>query len=329
MYQAVIIGCGGIGGLADAPGEKNIISHAYAYSSHDSFELIAGCDINPDNLARFKTKWGNKLRLYSDYNELINKESFEIVSVCTSTTTHANIISKLLTKDTIRLIICEKPLVASLDELIQLKNNLNKLPDKKLLINFSRRYDPGFQELSKRVINNELGQPQSFNGTFCKGLYHNGCHMLELIEFLIGDLKSISAITNKIADDDIYGIYSVETTDCIGTMVNFEQKKYSIFELDIYFEKGRVRITEGGHRLEIFRPAESKIYAGYTELYPDEIIEDSFYKRSYHIIEAARSYLEEDSIDGRKVFYKHLELSEKMLIIKEKFISNIKTVTFK
>lgn len=51
MYRSAIIGCGGIGGLSDLPGDKNIISHAYAYQSHDSFELIAGCDIDHNNLS--------------------------------------------------------------------------------------------------------------------------------------------------------------------------------------------------------------------------------------------------------------------------------------
>jgi len=328
LYKSVIIGCGGIGGLSDRPGDKNIISHAYAYRKQNSFELIAGCDIDQNSLDEFGKRWGKDIRLYSDIDVLISKETFEVVSVCSTTATHAEIINKLLKNENVKLIICEKPILSTIDELNGLKNNLTKFPDKKLLINFSRRYDPGFIALAKRIKDNEFGQPLSFNGVFTKGLYHNGCHMLELIEFLLGDIKAITALSNKIIQDDIYGLYSVETAKCLGTVTNFELENYSIFELNICFEKGRIRIAEGGHRLEIHKPTESRIYSGYTEIYPTEIIPDSFYKRSYHIIDAARSYLEENKINGQNIFDKHLRLSEKMLIIKDKFCSNIKTVTF-
>ena len=328
QYQSVIIGCGGIGGLSDSPGDKNIISHAYAYQRHDSFELIAGCDIDQDNLNRFRSKWGETVKLYSDVNDLINTESFKVASVCSSTATHAEIINKLLAKDNIKLIICEKPIVASIGELNKLKKNLKKHSDKKLLINFPRRYDPGFIGLANRIKNNEFGSPLSFNGIFTKGLYHNGCHMLELLEFFLDDIKTVTALSNNIIENDIYGLFAIETTKCLGTIANYEPKYYSVFELDIYFEKGRLRMAEGGHRLEIHKPSESKIYPGYEEIYQNEIIEDSFYKRMYHTIEAARMYLEDDTVNGQMVFDSHLSLSEKMIILKDKFYSDIKTVTF-
>lgn len=327
-YRAAIIGCGGVGGLADSPGDKNIISHAYAYSRHDSFKLIAGCDTNQTNLEIFKNKCGEKITLYNNIDDLTKNNSFDIVSVCTSTETHADIINKLLALDYIKLIICEKPIVATADQLSNLKERFRQFPNNKLLINFSRRYDPGFITLGKRIKDNEFGAPLSFNGLFVKGLYHNGCHMFELLEHLLGDIKTTTAINCQVKQDDIYGLFSVETSNCIGVMTNFEPENYSIFELDVTFEKGRIRITESGHKIEIHKPAKSKVYDGYTEIYENETIPDSFYKRMYHTMEAARNYLEEDSINGRGIFDCHFRLSEKMLILKEQFISGLKTVTF-
>lgn len=327
-YKAAIIGCGMIGGLCDSPEDENIISHAHAYHSHNNFEISCCCDTNNQTLMNFKKIWSKHIRSYSNVEELLRNENFDVVSIASSTETHAEILERVLEKESVRLIICEKPFVSTLDELREIKNNIWMHPEKVLLINFPRRYDPGFQKLAVMITENRLGKPIAFNAAFTKGLYHNGCHLMELIERLFGGIKRITANESTVIDDDLYGCYYVETLRCAGNITNFIPSGYSLFEMDILLENGRIRIADSGHRLEIHTPKESALYKGYSFLHNDYTIEDSLNKSMLHTIETGRRLLEDKYTKTNNIFDSHLALSEKLLVLKHNFMSGASKVSF-
>ncbi|MCD6163598.1 MAG: Gfo/Idh/MocA family oxidoreductase [candidate division Zixibacteria bacterium] len=327
-YKAAIIGCGMIGSMCDSPEDENIISHAHAYHAHKHFDISCCCDINSQSIVNFKMKWGKHIRAYSDVEELLRNENIDVVSIASSTETHAEILYKVLTKESVRLVICEKPFVSTLDELDTIKNIIKMHPEKILLINYSRRYDPGFQKLADMIIGNELGKTIAFNAAFTKGLYHNGCHMLELIERLFGSIKKVTANDSAVIDDDLYGCYFIETQQCVGHITNLVTYGYSLFEMDILFENGRIRIGNSGHRLEIHKPKEAAFYKGYSFLYPAFKIEDSLNTSMLHTIEIGRQLLEDKHLKNNEIFESHLALSEKLLILKNNLMSGAVTTSF-
>ncbi|MCX6377609.1 MAG: Gfo/Idh/MocA family oxidoreductase, partial [Armatimonadetes bacterium] len=63
--------------------------HIPAYVKHPDAEIVAICDINPDTLK----KVGDNLDIakkdrYLDYNELLKRDDFDMVDVCTPNYVH-------------------------------------------------------------------------------------------------------------------------------------------------------------------------------------------------------------------------------------------------
>ncbi|MEA1919864.1 MAG: hypothetical protein U9N52_08500, partial [Campylobacterota bacterium] len=179
--------------------------------------------------------------------------------------------------------------------------------DKKVLINFIRRYDPSTQELAKILQSKELGEIEHFSGTFTKGLYHNGSHMLELIEYLCGELICITALT---CNANLEGSFYLETRQTRGTLNNESGDNYALFELTILLSKGRVCIKNSGHTIEIETLVPSQHYAGYFNLSLAKTLEDSLQKNLYNTLHVSLK------CETREILSSHLRLSQKLLDIK-------------
>lgn len=119
-----IIGLGGIAvrrpptsanfallGLTDTPH-----THASVYATMPEVEVVAGCDIVPDQQMKFvqiwKDVWPN-LRTYGDVRQMFDREKLDIVSICTPSHLHAQVFVDSCEAG-VRAIYCEKPLATSI-----------------------------------------------------------------------------------------------------------------------------------------------------------------------------------------------------------------------
>ena len=309
--NAAIVGCGNIAGFLDSPVDKHITTHAHAYKAHPETKLLAVCDPDIQKREAFISIWGEEIQGYDSLEELLAHEKIDILSICSPTSFHAEALKEALKDSTVSNILCEKPFVRSQEELDTLLPLLYK-SDKNILINFIRRYDPGVQTLKKTLASKELGELLHFNASFTKGLYHNGSHMLELIEHLCGSIHSIKA--NKVIskDEDLYGSFYLETALCHGTVQNESGENYSLFELELTLSKGRIRLTQSGHCIEIEDVQDSKRYPGYFVLEHKKTLDDSMH---FNLFNALEYLLKDKGID--KTLQEHLALSQKLLRIKQ------------
>ena len=147
MYKLAFIG-GSINSIAGYP-------HFIASQMDKRFEVIAGAfstdkDINEQTAAQWRVS-----NIYDDWKELINKEknNIDAVVILTPTPLHFEIIVELL-KNNIP-IICEKPLVSSLEEIQQLENIYD---EKKHFLIVTNNYSgyPMVRELQYKIANKEL-----------------------------------------------------------------------------------------------------------------------------------------------------------------------------
>jgi len=310
VLRTAIIGCGNIAGFLDSPAQENILTHAHAYAQHTDTQLVAVCDPVLESRRSFINTWGQDIRHYDTFESLLHSHTIDMVSICSPTPFHFEAMVLALKDKNIKTIICEKPFVQTQDELDELKILMHIHP-KKILLNYMRRYDPSIQRLRLLLESKSLGKILSFNGTFTKGIYHNGSHMLELVEHLCGDITSLQGSNITEIEDDFYGNFIINCSEIQGLLQNFSGENYSLFELDIILSKGRVHIKDSGHTIEVETIEPSEKYKNYFNLKKTRTFDDSMNQNLYNTV----NFAFKEKIDA---FSQHLKLSQKLLDIKNK-----------
>jgi predicted dehydrogenase len=87
--------------------------HLNNYMTLANVELAAICDVNIENAQRLAQKY-NIPNVYSNYEDMLNKEELDLVSVCTPNYLHAEISTYALEKGV--NVHCEKPLAINAKE---------------------------------------------------------------------------------------------------------------------------------------------------------------------------------------------------------------------
>lgn len=256
MYRAVIIGAGNIASGFDAPDSRDILTHAHAYQRNPAFQLMGFYDKDYRRAKAAADKWN--VQAYETLDAAM--QTAEIVSCCVPDPYHRQILEEVAAY-TPGLVIAEKPLAASVEEGEMLKRVYgNRIP---LLLNYSRRFLPEFQSLQR-----ELGQYGKFlkgMGYYGKGILHNGSHMIDLLRFLLGDVGCHRVLKSEIHDfgEDPSKDVILEIQGKPFYMAAIDSRIATIFELDLFFEKVRVRILNGGTLIEKHEIKESDTYKGY------------------------------------------------------------------
>ena len=244
MIRVAIIGCGNIAGNYGQYGaSKNIYTHAGAISALKEFELVAAADVNMQTLKKFGEKWDVK-KLYSDFNILLSNEKIDLVVVSLPTNFHYECIKSVL-KLTDCAIFCEKPITSTLDEAIDLKKCIDSRP---FAINYFRRWNKTIQNLKLEIKNFKYGDFLTGNAFFTKDLLGNGTHCIDLIYFLFGkedrlnvqNIRSNTLVEFKLLYKNSYVFIR-----------NLAYTDYVFIEIDLLFQKGRVRIIQRGKEIGI------------------------------------------------------------------------------
>ena len=103
-YRAALIGCGNISGR-----------HARAYFEQGNVQLVAACDINPENL-NITCDQLNISGRYASHQDLFRHErEIDLVSVCTYPKVHAEQTIAAANAGA-KAVLCEKPMCLSLDD---------------------------------------------------------------------------------------------------------------------------------------------------------------------------------------------------------------------
>jgi len=92
-----------------------------------------------------------------DYRILLENKDIDALAICSSTDTHAQIISEAAQAG--KHIFCEKPIALDLDKIDQAIAAVKKA-GVKLQVGFNRRFDPSFKKAKELVKNGTIGTPQ-------------------------------------------------------------------------------------------------------------------------------------------------------------------------
>lgn len=265
IFNVLIIGAGNIGAFYDTPDSKSILTHAHAIKEHPGFKLVGFVDNDSERATVAATIW--ETLSFQSINEAFSKTDVDVVCVAVPDEFHYTVLKELVFRP-VKIVLAEKPITKTLveaDEIIALYKQLNV----SLLVNYSRRFVPEFQDLKKLIDEQSFGKYVFGVGYYGKGLLHNGSHMINLLEYLIGDVKDVE-VKEKVFDfynDDpsVSARLTLENARPFNLQC-IDQSMYTIFEMDLFFENIRVSIIDSGYKILFSKVSESIIFKGYKTL---------------------------------------------------------------
>jgi predicted dehydrogenase len=177
-YRVGFIGCGGIA-RAHAVGYKGV------QNAH--VEFIAGADIDPEGEKAHRMAQEYGIQVYGDYHEMLDKERFDLVSICTWPRTHCEGTVAAAAHGA-RGILCEKPMAISLaeaDRMIEACQQAGTI----LAIGHAHRFSPQAVKARELVRQGEIGKLAMIWGHCSLDLMNNGTHVIDLINYFNGDAE--------------------------------------------------------------------------------------------------------------------------------------------
>ena len=265
-FNVLITGAGSIGAFYDSPSSDMVLTHAHAFRKHEGFRLVGFVDVDARNAQKAVSLWGGAV--FSSVEQAFRQEQIDIVCVCVPDDHHYPVLKELC-RYPLKMVFAEKPLAKTLgqaEEILRMYRDKN-IP---LAINYTRRFVPELETIKKHVEAGAYGKFVTGSGFYGKGLLHNGSHMIDLVHYFLGDiLKSIvpiSSVADYYPDDkSISAILQFHDTSSF-VLNHVDCRLFTLFEMDLFFERRRIRMTDLGFTLEEYDVQDSEAFAGYRNI---------------------------------------------------------------
>jgi predicted dehydrogenase len=219
-------------------------------------------DIDPVRGKKAARKW--KTRYYPDAISLLEND-LDIVVIATPDDTHAALL-ELVVRHNPRYVICEKPVATDARSFERIKKVMarSKVP---VEINFSRRFDGTARKVRSELMSGKHGKIISAHGIYTKGVVH--AHFVDWARFFLGEMikgKAISAVRDHEGiEPSVFGYATFERCPRFSISVG-DERRYSIFELDIMTERKRFRFVNFGFDLIVESVVSDPVFKGYRTL---------------------------------------------------------------
>ena len=243
--------------------------HAMAIANTENATLVAVCDMNRERAAAFAAEHGVS-KVYTDYHEALADPEIDAVSICTPSGTHGKICMDAAKAG--KHILCEKPIETKADKIDALIEEVEKHGVKMECV-YQRRYEETSVKVKKALESGEFGKvlmasaylkyfrsadyyksaswraTWEFDGGGC--LMNQGIHGIDLISWLMGGVKKISAMTRT-------QLHNIEVEDAAAAVVEYNNGAIGVIEgstcaqpaqntrFEIHCEKGSICFGDKG-----------------------------------------------------------------------------------
>jgi predicted dehydrogenase len=290
-YRVAIVGAGRIGAMLDDPRNPLILTHAHGYKACEGFEIVGFVDSNLDKAEAASARWGGAA--FESIEKLFEAQSVDVVSVCLPDELHYAALLALA-EEPVKFIFLEKPAVRTPAEADEVRTLYGGRPVR-VQVNYTRRYVPEIRSIQKAIRSGNYGKFLTGTGYYGKGLLHNGSHMVDLLQFLVGEVGNIAKISETTDFHDYDPSVSALLTMRSGGvfyLCHIDSRNFHVFELDLTFENKRIRIYELGTIIEEYSVGENRLFEGYRTLNKDAENSTQHSKAMYHAMANIRNNLD-------------------------------------
>lgn len=274
MYKTAIVGCGAISK-----------THAEALRSVDNTAITAFCDPMTEKAKARADEYGGKV--YSTLEDMLNKESIDVLHICTPHYLHVPMALEALKRGV--NVLMEKPPAISRSQFAMLKK-AEEASSARLGICFQNRYNGAVIEAKKLIESGETGRIIGARAivTWCRGgvyytesgwrgqlakegggvLINQSIHTLDLMTYIMGKPDRVTAIG---ANFHLDGVINEE--DTVNAFLEYGDKTAVFYAttanvkdapvlLEFYCEKATLRLE--GNSLKITSPDNTNSFKDYT-----------------------------------------------------------------
>ena len=248
-------------------------------------ELVAICDINPEQFTKAqainiegKAKYDlSKQTLYTDLDEMIAKEKFDMVDICLPSFLHKEYATRMLRAG--KHVLCEKPMSlssADCEEMIATA----KACGKKLMIGQCLRFEPLYLFLKNAIEEGTFGKVK--NAFFDRlssmprwgfeGWYHDTnrsggaildlhIHDVDMVRFLFGEPKAVSAVAYDAETRwaVINSRFMYDDDKIVVANASWDEAKSTKFAMPYRVNFEKATVTQQGGVVTVY-PAEGEPY---------------------------------------------------------------------
>ena len=276
IYRVGIVGLSGISmgapasATPPAPFKNEMVhSHMGAISLVPRTQVVGACDLIPELLDKFKATWGSTwpdANTYTDYREMLSKESLDILAVATSDHRHADITVDGVNAG-VKAVFCEKPLATSLedaDRMIKACEDAGAV----LAVDHTRRWRAVWHKTRDAIRAGAIGPLHTIVATLGGRramVFRNGTHLIDTVCFFAESdpVQVFGSLEEGFEDWDVYrgdgGTLPQNDPGCSGLIVfkngvrclyNGTKNTFQMFSVELSGPKGRIYVTDKGAELQ-------------------------------------------------------------------------------
>jgi predicted dehydrogenase len=223
--------------------------------------LVAIIDKNADKAFGAGNKW--RCLAYTDWQSIPSQT--DIIIIATPTDTHYDIL-KFIPQLEPKIVIAEKPFTHNYKH-AKIISELYQRSDIPLAINYTRRYVPTYMKVKKMIQDERFGKSTSCQLIYNRGLKREGSHAINLFNYFFGKfkkgyvLRSTSELICDYSKNDPTFAVCLSYEKCPYVfMFPSDGRNFSIFEINIMFEKGQIKFSDHGTKINIYKLKEEEIY---------------------------------------------------------------------
>lgn len=242
------------------------LQHATIVSSLDGHQVRAMCD-KESLLVRMARKVLPNLHFYTDYNEMLERESLDAVFVCTPALSHESIVTDIIDKDKAMSLFVEKPLAANYDAAMRMVHAARRSTGK-MMVGFQKRFTGVFGKTKELLNKDALGgllffrchvlssdvlketQGWKFEKESGGAILDFGPHLLDLLIWYFGEPLSVESFKKHFfsfkVEDFAHSVVNCKNglvgyVDIGWSMRNYRPHELSI---EIHGKHGSLNVTE-------------------------------------------------------------------------------------